>query len=115
MEELIYLKDVVTLALDKEKCVKCGMCLIVCPHAVFSMNEKHVYIKNRDACMECGACAQNCPYDAITVKSGVGCAAAVINSALGRKSSSCCCVIEDDDTSVNKQICSENARKLGCC
>jgi len=45
--------------------------------------------------MECGACMQNCPAEAITVKSGVGCANAVINSLLGRKSDSCCCVIEE--------------------
>ncbi len=38
MGQLIYLKDVVTLALDEEKCVGCGMCLIVCPHAVLGMN-----------------------------------------------------------------------------
>lgn len=50
-------------------------------------------IINRDACMECGACVQNCPADAITVDAGVGCAAAVINAALGRKGE-CCCVIE---------------------
>jgi len=32
--------------------------------------------------MECGACATNCPTEAITVQSGVGCAAALINTAL---------------------------------
>lgn len=115
MRELVYLKDVVTLELNEEKCVKCGMCLIVCPHAVFRMNAKNVVIENRDACMECGACAQNCPTDAIAVKTGVGCAAAVINAALGRNSSSCCCVLEDDDASDGTQNCSDNARKSGCC
>ena len=97
MGELIYLKDVVTLDLDQEKCVGCGMCLIVCPHEVLSMNNRHVRIENRDLCMECGACARNCPTDAVTVQAGVGCAAAVINAALGRNASSCCCVIEQDE------------------
>jgi len=66
-------------------------------------------IENRDHCMECGACARNCPTEAITVKAGVGCAAAVINSALGRDGSSCCCVIDSDDsvTGVTKAP--------GCC
>ena len=97
MESLVYLKDVVTLQLDEEKCNGCGMCEVVCPHAVFAISNRKARIENRDACMECGACAINCPVDAIYVKSGVGCAAAVINSALGRESSSCCCVVEDGE------------------
>ena len=95
MGRLVYLKDVVTLELDQQKCTGCGMCLMVCPHAVLGMNNGHAKIENRDACMECGACAQNCPVDSVQVRSGVGCATAVINSALGRDNSSCCCVIEE--------------------
>jgi hypothetical protein len=56
--------------------------------------------------MECGACSSNCPVDAIAVESGVGCAAAVINSLLGRKSSECSCSIEPTDST---------AKKSGCC
>jgi hypothetical protein len=52
--------------------------------------------------MECGACAQNCPVEAIRVQSGVGCAAAVINSILGRKSASCCCTIDRKDEIEDK-------------
>ncbi|MBW2709104.1 MAG: 4Fe-4S binding protein [Deltaproteobacteria bacterium] len=100
MSNFIYLRDVVTLALDQEKCVGCGMCLMVCPHEVLSMNNGCAGIENRDQCMECGACSRNCPTEAVTVKAGVGCAAAVINSALGRDGSSCCCVIETDDSSA---------------
>ena len=99
MDRFVYLKDVVTLALDHEKCVGCGMCLIVCPHSVFILENKHAAIVDRDACMECGACAKNCPTEAVSVKAGVGCAAAVINTALGRSGSSCCCVLEPDDES----------------
>ena len=90
MGKLIYLKNVVTLELDEEKCVRCGMCLVVCPHAVFGMSGGKAYIEKRDACMECGACAQNCPAEAITVEAGVGCASAVINAALGKRGASCC-------------------------
>ncbi len=96
MERFVYLRDVVTLALDQEKCIGCGMCLTVCPQEVLSMDNGSAAVSNRDRCMECGACARNCPVEAITVKAGVGCAAAVINTALGRDGSSCCCVIEDD-------------------
>ncbi len=112
MKSLIYLKDVVTLQLDHDKCVGCGMCLIVCPHAVFSMNNGKARVENRDACMECGACAQNCPAEVVRVQAGVGCAAAVINTALGRESSSCCCIIEQDETLEDS--CS-NPKNSGCC
>ena len=96
MGQMVYLKDVVTLSLDTEACVGCGMCTMVCPRAVFELDHGRVSIRDRDLCMECGACAANCPAEAIRVKRGVGCAAAVINSALGRNSGSCCCVLESD-------------------
>ncbi len=109
MEKFGYLRDVVTLALDQEKCVGCGMCLTVCPQEVLSMVNGLAAIENRDHCMECGACARNCPTEAITVKAGVGCAAAVINMALGRDGSSCCCVIENDDSGTG------GVGASGCC
>ena len=97
MNPLIYLRDVVTLNLDQISCVGCGTCLLVCPHAVLSLTNGKVEIANRDACMECGACAINCPANALRVRSGVGCATAVINSMLGRKKSTCCCTIEPEN------------------
>jgi len=108
MREFVYLSNVVTLKLAEEKCTGCGMCLEVCPHNVLEMNRTHVRIQNRDACMECGACSRNCPFDAISVQSGVGCAAAVINSLLGRKGRSCCCL---DDS---QEGCSSDS-KTTCC
>jgi NAD-dependent dihydropyrimidine dehydrogenase PreA subunit len=110
MKRMIYLKDVTTLQVNEEKCIRCGMCLEVCPHSVLSLNGGKVKIEDRDACMECGACAQNCPTGAITVKSGVGCAAAVINAALGRKSNCCCCVVEEKNPAEEKDQGSRN-----CC
>lgn len=113
MARLLYLKDVVTLSLEDEKCTGCGTCLEVCPHAVLARYNVRVRINDRDACMECGACARNCPVSAIHVKSGVGCAAAVINSMLGRDSSSCCCVIEPEESAPT---CGDApGRKSGCC
>ena len=115
MRELIYLENVVTLSLDREKCIGCGMCSIVCPHSVFAIDNKRAHIKHRDACMECGACGTNCPVEAISVDAGVGCAAAVINSALGRDSSSCCCVIEPRENSGERAAGHEKSKGVGCC
>ena len=115
MGKLTYLKDVVTLELDQEKCIGCGICLIVCPHEVLSMNNGHIRVENRDLCMECGACAMNCPVNAVTVQAGVGCAAAVINAALGRDASSCCCVIESDESVLTGVKESNMSDKTSCC
>lgn len=86
-----YLKNVVTLCLSADKCIGCGRCDEVCPHGVFSMNNKKAKIEDRDLCMECGACAKNCPANAITVDAGVGCAAAVIMGWLTGSEPSCDC------------------------
>jgi len=112
---MIYLKNVVTLELDEGQCAGCGMCLIVCPHAVFGMNNGLARIRCRDACIECGACARNCPTEAIRVRAGVGCATAVINAALGRDSSSCCCVLEQDETLSASCGSPEMPGRSSCC
>ena len=91
MNGLVYLTNVVTLELDTEKCNGCRMCMIVCPHAVFEMDGRKAFIKNKDLCMECGACERNCPEDAIHVRSGVGCAAGVINGLLRGTEPTCDC------------------------
>lgn len=87
-----------TLELYPDKCIGCGMCVNVCPHAVFTMVERKAggpgiglglitsksvaTLARKEACMECGACQMNCPVDAVRVQSGVGCAAAMIRAAL---------------------------------
>ena len=96
MTEQRYLANVVTLELNTDKCVGCGLCEIVCPHAVFTVENGKATIADRDACMECGACAQNCPVEAIEVKSGVGCAAGIILGALRGTEPSCGCGGEED-------------------
>jgi NAD-dependent dihydropyrimidine dehydrogenase PreA subunit len=115
MDRFVYLKDVATLHLDGEKCVGCGMCMVVCPHGVFILQNRNAEILHRDACMECGACSTNCPTGAISVQTGVGCAAAVINSMLGRTSSSCCCVIEQTDSKSLPKDSKSGRNNSGCC
>ena len=91
MSDLRYLENVSTLLLDPEKCIGCGMCAVVCPHGVFAIEEREAQIVDLDACIECGACAKNCPVEALTVKSGVGCASAIINGWLTGGEPSCDC------------------------
>ncbi|NPV70412.1 MAG: 4Fe-4S binding protein [Firmicutes bacterium] len=79
---LQYLKDVATLELDRDLCTGCGMCVSVCPHRVLEMEGTTARVICKDDCMECGACSRNCPAGAITVKSGVGCAVAIIRGLL---------------------------------
>ena len=86
-----YLRNVVTLQLDAEKCRGCGMCVEVCPHRIYRLENKKAVIGDRDACMECGACARNCAHEAINVRAGVGCAAAVLASRGGKKPVACGC------------------------
>ena len=91
MKGLTYLKNVNTLQLDRTKCNSCALCTLVCPHAVFTIKEKKAFIEHKDNCMECGACAMNCSTGAVTVKSGVGCAAGVINGLLRGTDPTCDC------------------------
>ena len=86
---LRYLSDVVTLELAESKCTGCGLCETVCPHAVFAIEDGRARVADRDACMECGACARNCPGEAISVRSGVGCAAGLMLGAVGGNGGCC--------------------------
>lgn len=114
MRRFIYLRNVATLALEEEKCNGCGMCLDVCPHAVFGTRERIVYIADRDACMECGACAVNCPTGALTVQAGVGCAYALVNEALG-KGAVCYRGVPGEDGTPVPSAAASGASGPDCC
>jgi NAD-dependent dihydropyrimidine dehydrogenase PreA subunit len=81
---LRYLENVVTLQLDVETCNGCSMCVMVCPHEVFDIQERKAVIIDRNACIECGACAINCPVNAIRVQTGAGCATGILLGAIGK-------------------------------
>jgi NAD-dependent dihydropyrimidine dehydrogenase PreA subunit len=86
---LRYLSGVTTLEYDEQKCRGCGKCVEVCPHGVFVMENRQAKLADKDACIECGACQKNCPFSAITVRAGVGCAAAIIGSMRSKKAPCC--------------------------
>lgn len=96
MKTLRYLENVATLSLDVDACVGCGMCTLVCPHRVFTLEGRKARLIDLDGCMECGACAENCPTNALSVTPGVGCAAYIIQVWIkGREKAACgaggCC------------------------
>lgn len=96
-----YLSNVVSLDIFPERCAGCGMCIEVCPHGVFTLENRKAVIQDRDRCMECGACVGNCAFGALTVNKGVGCAAALINSMMCGGEPICGC----DGPSGNKGCC----------
>ncbi len=106
MMAMRYLENVVTLQLDESKCTGCRMCMMVCPHGVFAMEDGKAHIVDRDACMECGACKRNCAFGAIEVKAGVGCAYAVIQGALRGTDPQCDCgCSQKKDSKTDKPKC----------
>ncbi len=81
-----------TLVYDAQQCNGCAMCVAVCPHEVFEMDDRLAVLVHPKACMECGACQLNCVTGAIRVESGVGCASAMIRAALsGKQEATCDC------------------------
>lgn len=85
-----YLQNA-TLIFNAEKCTGCGRCTEVCPHGVFKVSGKKVFVAHTERCMECGACQRNCSFDAVKVNAGVGCAAAVITGMIRGTEPVCGC------------------------
>ncbi len=80
-----YLAGVTTLRFEPERCTGCGRCVEVCPHGVFALANGKAALTDRDRCMECGACRNNCASAAIEVRSGVGCAMALVSAMVARR------------------------------
>ncbi len=65
------------VSVNREKCVKCGFCINVCPGGVLGMTSDGPQPINR-ACIRCGHCVAVCPEDAIdNVKAPIADQAAV--------------------------------------
>jgi len=63
------------------------MCVNVCPHGVFNVQDRKAVILDKEACIDAEPVALNCPVNAIKVQSGVGCATAIIMGAIGKRAS----------------------------
>ncbi|MEM3400068.1 MAG: 4Fe-4S binding protein [Candidatus Micrarchaeia archaeon] len=60
-------------SVDKEKCIRCGTCVLYCPEGIIRIipNDKNVKPKDKDIitdydyCKGCGICAAVCPVKCI--------------------------------------------------
>ena len=65
---IIKSKDIMqyTIAINDQKCIKCGKCAALCPASVFNSEKQQVPITEYpNRCIECGHCVAICPSDAI--------------------------------------------------
>jgi pyruvate ferredoxin oxidoreductase delta subunit len=52
---------------EKEQCIKCGVCWIFCPDAAIQRTSEGYYLADLDYCKGCGICAQECLTGCITM------------------------------------------------
>ncbi|MCD6477605.1 MAG: 4Fe-4S binding protein [Candidatus Aenigmarchaeota archaeon] len=55
--------------IDREKCLKCGACVSVCPFLALELKDDGIKI-DRNKCTLCGICEKVCPVGAIKVNKG---------------------------------------------
>lgn len=53
---------------NKEKCINCMLCWVVCPDMSIVVKDGKVTGMDLDYCKGCGACASICPVKAITME-----------------------------------------------
>lgn len=54
--------------MDKEKCVECGICWILCPDTAFRPNAEGGYEWDGRYCKGCGICVESCPKGALAME-----------------------------------------------
>ncbi len=53
--------------LDKNKCLRCGGCVGICPVGALELAETGI-VCNQEKCIKCGNCESFCPVGAIKIK-----------------------------------------------
>jgi pyruvate ferredoxin oxidoreductase gamma subunit len=53
---------------DREKCIKCGFCWLLCPDNAYAITSEGYYTWDQRYCKGCGVCVVECPKKAIEMK-----------------------------------------------
>lgn len=55
------------VTVDKEKCLRCGGCVAVCPKLALDLTE-HGIACDPEKCIDCEICVKFCPVEALSLK-----------------------------------------------
>ena len=53
------------LSIDQTRCVKCGLCVSVCPRGLIQLSPEWPELRNSSLCIACGQCVAVCPVSAL--------------------------------------------------
>jgi NADH:ubiquinone oxidoreductase subunit F (NADH-binding)/(2Fe-2S) ferredoxin/Pyruvate/2-oxoacid:ferredoxin oxidoreductase delta subunit len=56
----------ITYAIDREKCRRCGLCAKKCPVDCIAGDRQTPYVIDQNRCIKCGSCFEVCPFSAVT-------------------------------------------------
>ena len=97
----IKVQTIAKISIDQDLCIKCGICVEVCPFGLIQKTSDHRYIiPHPELCTECSACKKNCPVDAILLIEQKGCGClwnvkarkkGIGNCGDSDQDKSCCC------------------------
>ena len=58
----------VIIVINTQLCNGCGICIELCPSAVFTLHNGEIKVVNEDNCIYCLGCIALCPKKAIKIK-----------------------------------------------
>ena len=57
-----------SIAIDRDACIRCGLCVSFCPTEVYALEDGEPRAVNPQWCWGCETCSGNCPRNAITIE-----------------------------------------------